>query len=225
MPLFFLPLTQNVLENNKYLLLIGVASVGLVSWLLGVVSSGYLAWRNNPLDKGLLALLGAFIAVTVFSPDSFKSIFGSSESLSNALTSIIALTILYFLVVNNSDDSGNTLRSLISFSILVAMVYGLLQVFGVYIFKFSFTTVKGFNSIGSLNSLGLLAAASLPLFSKAGIKLRWLNNLHLEKIGMVLALVLLVVLNWWVLWSVAIAGVVAMIVFESLSGGRFKINI
>ena len=75
MPLFFLPLTQNILEANKYLFLIGIASVGLVSWLLGVVSSGYLAWRNNPLDKGLLVLLSAFILASIFSVDGFKSTF------------------------------------------------------------------------------------------------------------------------------------------------------
>ncbi len=224
MPLFFLPLTQNVLEANKYLLLIGVASVGLVSWLLGVVSSGYLSWRSNPLDKGLLVLLATFILAAVFSIDSFKSIFGSGGNLSNALTSIISLTILFFLVVNNSDDGGKTFRSLVGFSMVVALAYGLLQIFGVYVLKLSFATSKGFNTVGSVNTLGILAAVGLPLFSKARINLKWLDKLHLEKIGVVLALVTLVVLNWWVLWTVAIAGMVAMIVFESLSGGRFKMN-
>ena len=224
LPLFFLPWTTTVLDMNKQMLLIGVASVGLVSWLLGVVSSGYLAWRNNPVDKGLLAILGVFIVTTVFSMDRFKSIFGFNGGFSNALLSIVALTILYFLVVNNSEDRGKTLRSLAGLSLIVAMLYGLLQMLGVHVLGFSFANSKAFNTVGSINSLGILAAIALPMFSKSNIDLKWLKNIHLEKIGVVLALILLIILNWWVLWTVAIAGMVAMIVFENLSGGRFKIN-
>src|SRR3989344_1835900 len=99
LPLFFLPFTSDILNTNKQLLLVVVASVSLISWLLVVVSSGYLTWRNNPVDKGLLVLLGAFILVSIFSVNSFKSIFGSIDGLGNALTSTIAFTIIYFLLV------------------------------------------------------------------------------------------------------------------------------
>lgn len=224
MPLFFLPWTQVVLEANKYLLLVGVVSIGLVSWLLGVVSSGFLAWRNNPIDKALLVLLGVFALVTVFSVDSFKSLFGFSGGISNSLTAFIALTILYFLVVNNTEDGGKTIGSLAGFSIILALIYGLLQIFDVHLLKFSFATSKAFNSVGSVNTLGVLAAISLPFFSKSKINLKYLNNIHLEKIGVVLSLVVLIILNWWVMWTIAITGMVAMIIFESFSGGRFRIN-
>jgi len=83
---------------------------------------------------------------------------------------------------------------------------------------------RAFNTVGSINVLGMIAAVSLPLFSKSRFDLKWLKNAHLEKVGVVLALILLVILNWWVLWTVAIAGMVAMIVFENLGGGRFKIK-
>src|SRR3989344_9669321 len=109
-PLFFLPWTSNVLELNKQMLLVLVAGIGMVAWLLGVVSSGYLAWRRNYLDNGILALLAAFIVGTIFSPAQFRSLFGLSFSLSNSLVSISALTILYFLVVNNIEDRGKMLR-------------------------------------------------------------------------------------------------------------------
>ncbi|TSC60798.1 MAG: Uncharacterized protein G01um1014107_240, partial [Parcubacteria group bacterium Gr01-1014_107] len=95
LPLFFLPFTSDVLNSNKQVLLVAVASISLISWLLGVVSSGYLTWRNNPVDRGLLALLGAFTLASIFSVSSFKSIFGSSSGLSNSLVSIIALTVIY----------------------------------------------------------------------------------------------------------------------------------
>jgi len=224
MPLFFLPFTTNVLEINKLMLLLVIASIGMVAWLLGVVSSGYLAWRNNPIDKGLLILLGAFIVSAIFSFDTFKSIFSFSNGLSNTLVSVVALTIFYFLVVNNTEDNGRIVRSLAVLSIVSALLYGLLQIFGLHIVWLTFAKSKSFNTVGSLNALGILAAVSLPLFSKGRIDLRWLRGLYLEKIGIFAVLFLLFILNWWVLWTVAIAGMVIMVILENLTGSRFRIN-
>jgi len=223
-PLFFLPLTSNVLEINKQLLLIIVAGVGLIAWLLGVVSSGYLAWRPNFLDKGILALVAAFALGTIFSPAPFKSLFGLSFSLSNSLVSILALTILYFLVVNNVDDKGRMLRSLLGGSIVLVLLYGLLQLFGVHILRFSFAVSRAFNTVGSVNTLGIISAISLPFFYKSHFDLDWVRKIHLNKIGLVLSLAVLVVLNWWVFWVIAIAGMVAMIIFENISGSRFRMT-
>lgn len=224
MPLFFLPFTTNVLEINKLMLLLVMASIGMVAWLLGVVSSGYLAWRNNPIDKGLLILLGAFITSAIFSIDSFRSIFNFSNSVSNTLVSISALTIFYFLIVNNAEDRGRVIRSLAMLSLVFTLLYGLLQIFGLHIIWLSFAKSKAFNTVGSLNALGILAAVSLPLFSKSRVDLRWLRNLYLEKIGIFIALFLLFILNWWVLWTVAISGMVAVVILDNLTGGRFKVN-
>lgn len=224
LPLFFLPWTTSILELNKQMLLVGVAGVGIIAWLLGVVSSGYLSWRSNPLDKGVVALLSTFVLAAVFSITKFTSLFGLNVSLSNSLASILALTIVYFLVVNNIEDRGKALKSLLGFSIVLTLLYGLLQMFGVHILRSAFTTSKAFNTVGSLNVIGILAAISLPLFSRSRLDVSWLKYLYLEKIGVVLALAVLVILNWWVLWTVAIGGMVAVIIFGNLGGGRFTIS-
>ena len=224
LPLFFLPFTSSPLELNKMMLLVIIAGIGLVSWLLGIISSGYLAWRNNLLDKGVLALLLASSLATIFSIDQFKSIFGFDLSMSSSLTVITALTIIYFLIVNNLEDRGRTLRSIVGLSIIVALVYGILQMFGVHVLRLSFISSRAFNTVGSINVLGILSAVSLPLFSKSLLELGWVKNLHLEKVGVALALAILLLLNWWVLWAVAISGMVAMIVFENFGGAKFRIT-
>ena len=222
LPLFFLPVTTGILDLNKQMLLITVAGVGLVAWLLGIVSSGWLSWRNNYLNNGVIAVLAATLLGTLFSLVKFKSLFGVSISLSNSLVSIFALTVLYFLAVNNFNDRGKKLRSVFELSLVVTFVYGLLQIFGVHLIG-SVANSQAFNTVGSLNALGLLAAVSLPLFSKSKIYLKWLDRAYLEKVGFVAALLLLFILNWWVLWTITIAGMVAMIVFENLGGGKFRI--
>ena len=148
MPLFFLPWTSNTLGVNKQMLLVVIASIGLVSWLLGIVSSGNLTWRRNNVDKAVLGFLVASIIGAVFSIDKFKSIFGFSGTVDNPLIVMVALTIIYFLIVNNTEDKGKTVASLLGLSIFIALIYGLLQIFGVYILKFPFATSRAFNTLG-----------------------------------------------------------------------------
>src|SRR3989344_2712316 len=224
LPLFFLPWTTGVLEMNKQLLLIAIAGTALISWLLGIVSSGYLVWKNTHLDRGIIGLMGAFLFATIFSVDKFKSLFGSSSSLSDGLVSIIAFTVLYFLIANNIEDRGKFLKSILGLSISLSLIYGLLQMFGVHVFKFSFATSRIFNTVGSVNALGIVAAAGLPFFSKGKFDTRFLKNLYIRKVGVLLSLAFLFLVNWWVLWVIAIAGMVAVIIFESISGRRLKLT-
>ena len=223
MPLFFLPWTSGVLELNKQILLIIVSGASLVFWLLDVVMSGKLSWRFNPLDKGIVALAGAVALSAVFSMDKLKSVFGSASSLSDSLFVVIGLTIMYLLVVNSFDDRGEKIRNFFLVSLTVAVVYGLLQMFGIYplqVFKYlnisilQFTSSKSFNTLGSINVLGMVAAIALPMLYRTKVSL--FRYFDIGKLGSVAALAVLVIINWWVLWVVAITGMVAVVMLESL---------
>ena len=223
-PVFFLPWTSSVLELNKQILLVVIAGVGLVLWLLDVVISGKLSWRFNPLDKGIVALAGAVALSSVFSVAKFKSVFGLAGSLSEALVTVVALTIAYLLIVNSFDDKGEKIRKFFSISLAVALVYGLLQIFGIHLFSifqyvgvstFDFTASRAFNTLGSINVLGMTAAVALPILYKQRILI--FPHVDLSKLGALAALIVLAIINWWVLWIVAIAGMISVIVFESLA--------
>ena len=228
LPLFFLPWSTSVLELNKQLLLLVVSGGSLILWLLHVVVSGQLSWRYNPLDKGIVAFLLAVSLSTIFSLARFKSLFGLTGSLSDALVTVIALSIFYFGIVNAFDDRGSKIRILLGYSLFIALLFGILNMLGLGIFKylnisiFSFAMSKAFNTVGSVNSLGMLAAVALPLFYKSKISV--FKYLDIGKIGTVLALVVLVLLNWWVIWAVAIVGMAMMIALDSLNKPGFKIS-
>ncbi len=225
-PLLFLPWTTGVLELNKQMLLTVVAGLGLVLWLLDVVMSGKISWRSSPLDKGVVALVGAAALSSAFSVDKFKSVFGMAGNLSESLLTIAALTLIYLLIVNSFDDKGKMVRKFFSVSLAIALVYGLLQMLGLHIFSifryfdisiFNFTGSKAFNTLGSVNVLGMIAAIALPMLYRANHLSLVVN--YLLKIGVLAALVVLVVINWWVLWVVAIVGMVSVVVLESMSQG------
>jgi len=225
MPIFFLPWTTSVLELNKGLLTLGVAGTGLIAWLLALVSSGRFSWRPNVFDKGVLGILGATLVATIFSIARVNSLFGGLNVLSSSLMMVCAFTVIYFLVVNSVQDEGRTLTNLLATSLTLALLFGFLQIVGVHVFKFidlfKFTDSNAFNSVGSINGLGVLAAIGLPLLG--GSKSRgWLKYAHM--VGLVMAIAILVILNWWVLWTIAIVGMAGWITFESLVNERFSIS-
>lgn len=228
LPVFFLPWSTSVLEFNKQILLLVLAGGSLILWLLHVVVSGQLSWRYNPLDKGVAAFLLAIALSTIFSLARFKSLFGLTGSLSDALVTVIALSLFYFGIVNLFDDKGSKVRTFLGYSLFVVLLFGVLNMFGLGIFKylnismFSFAMSKAFNTVGSINSLGIIAAIALPLFYKSNILA--FKYLNFSKIGVVLSLIVLVMLNWWVIWAVAIVGMAMMIALDSLNKPGFKIS-
>ena len=163
---FFLPFSLSSLELNKQLFLISFSSIALVLWLIGIVSSGYLKWRVNSFLLPLIAVVGASALSVVFSATKFKGVFGLNSSLSDSFIVIFALSVLYLLIVNLFDDRGQKIQLFLAVSLGVVFICGILHLFGVYVLKFPFTQSKFFNTIGSPNSLGVLAAVSLPFLHK-----------------------------------------------------------
>lgn len=221
LPLFFLPWSTSILEFNKQILLLILAGTALILWLLHVVVSGQLSWRATPLDKGIVAFLVAVSLSTIFSLARFKSLFGLTGSLSDSLLTITALSIFYFGIVNVFDDKGSKIRSVLGYSFFAVLLYGTLNLFGVYLVRLPFAMSKAFNTVGSVNSFGMIAAVALPLFYKTKAVS---FGKYINIAGMFLALAVLVILNWWVLWAVAIAGMATMIALDSLNNPGFRVS-
>ncbi len=216
-PLFFLPWTSNILEVNKQILLVGCAGVALIVWLLGVIVSGRMRFRPTLLDGPVLAVLGATAVAAIFSLGWYRSVFGTSVGRSESLISIIAFTILYFAAVNVFDDYGNIIRKVLSASITIALAYGVLQMFGVFISPLAATATRAFTSAGSLNALGIAAAILLPLLITTRLRSERIPWLDGRPLGVLLAILILAVMNWWVLWLVAFAGLLAVIAWDSVA--------
>lgn len=225
-PLLFLPWTSNYLELNKQALILVVVAVSLISWLLDVIMSGKLICRINFLDKGVLLFVFSILLATIFSPTVFKSAFGESSSLSESFVSIFALTLFYFLIVNSFNDRGKAIKYSLLTSLSVALIYGLLQLFGIYLVKFPVALSRVFNTVGYPNVLGAVSAIILPILYKT--KPDSIILKYLFKTGMGATLVILIVINWWVLWLLAITGMVAIIIFDSIlsvdSKEKFKMS-
>ncbi len=214
-PLLFTPWTSSLLEVNKQFLLVSIAAVSLVGWLLSIVVSGSVRIRHTLLDWGVAAVaLGAVI--TSLSGLSFdRSIFGLPTSSSASMLTVLSLAIIYFASVQVFEDRGKTLRNVVMSSLIVAILFGLLQMLTVYILPFTFAHSRVFNTVGSVNALGLLAAIVLPLFAQIRLAPQRMPKLNASYLGLAGGLTVLVILNWWPLWLVACVGMLALIAAQS----------
>lgn len=216
-PLFFLPLTASSIEFAKLTLLVVLTSVALALYLIDMMTSGQAPFRRNSFYLPILALIIAAILASIFSASPNSSIFGSSLNNSFSLVSLITLAIIFFLAVNLIDDGGKNLKKMVVYSLTLAFLFAALQVLNLFVLKGTVYAVKGFNTVGSLNSLGILAGASLIFFTAkdgSGAGLRRLLSTSLKYLGFVLALFFLIVVNWWPVWTVAFISLLASVIFS-----------
>ncbi|MEK7615980.1 MAG: tetratricopeptide repeat protein [Patescibacteria group bacterium] len=219
-PLLFLPFTSDVLDFNKEVLIYILAGAGLVLFLVDMIKEGTLRYRPSTFTWPLIGLLVAGIISVAFSVNRYTSIFGVGNSHSFSLMSLLSLAVLFFLALQVMEDRGRTLRNVFVGSLSLALLIGAFQMLGIHIFSGEAFSKSSFNTIGSLNALGFLAALLLPVFLiSPGRSMDWRTILLqiLRGIGFASALFILIVLNWTYIWIVAFIGVLAYIAFSSSS--------
>ena len=222
LPLWFLPFTSDVLEFNKQVLLVAVASVGLALYLVDIMRTGFLEVRQTKLYWPMLAFVTAGILSVIFSVNRFVSIFGSGINRSSSLISWAAFAILFYLAVNVIEDKGKNLRDILAVSLSVTFLIGTLQILGFSLFTGTIFSSPSFNTVGSMNGLGILAAASLVIFGmssnvKSGDR-SWMRFVHYA--GFILALFIVILINWWVVWTITFVSLLSYVAFNSMELSR-----
>lgn len=225
-PLWFLPLTLNVLELNKQVLVVIIAGAGLVLYLLDIIKTGIWRYRPSHLVWPILGLVGASAVSVIFSVSRYASVFGSVNGRGASLLTLAAMAALFVLAINTIEDRGKTLRKFISISLALAFIFAFLQLFGVYIFKAAGLASRSFNSIGSFNTVGILAAVALGFLSigagagkeeDGGGLPGWFNvvSRFANYAGFLLALFFVILINWWPVWTVAFVAILASVAFQA----------
>lgn len=215
-PLVLAPWTTNLLEINKQAILALTAGLALVAWFLGVVLSGQVKLRFSWVSWGVGAVAGAALVAAILGTGFGRGILGLPNAASGALVTVLALAVLYFVAAQVFSDRGRTLRNVLAGSVSIALIFGFLQLIARYVFPFALAHSRVFNTVGSPNALGVLAAIVLPILIVTRLAPRWARWLDLAKISFAAALAILILLNWWPLWAIAGAGMVALIAVRSV---------
>ncbi|KKW28276.1 MAG: hypothetical protein UY73_C0051G0003 [Parcubacteria group bacterium GW2011_GWA2_52_8] len=152
LPLLFTGWTFEPLEFSKQMLLYVLVSGATITWLLKLLVERRVRFVKTPLDLPIGIFLLIYFLASVFSVDRTASFLGSYGIFSGSFFEILFLAILYYIVVNNFTDlqSLKKLFGIFNFSVFLALLYIVLQFFGLYIIPLEFAKTNGFNSIGGI---------------------------------------------------------------------------
>ncbi|HAU66179.1 TPA: hypothetical protein DCW61_02415 [Candidatus Uhrbacteria bacterium] len=234
-PLFFLPWTTNVLEDNKQILFVILTVVGLLAWLGQMVTAKSLRFKSGWLNvvPGLY-----FIAVLIASVTSlagYQTWVGQSSQEYNSFLSITLFVVLFYLLMN---QAGHTLiqRNIFTGLFLSSAISGLitlLGMFNLFHLPFSFAQSTGFNTVGTLNgfvsfmSVMMFVGLAMWLVSQEGrnrvIPLGGMGTFIRVLIVVVtlVNLVGLIALDFWVFWIINIFGVLLLGTFAFIQSQEF----
>jgi len=112
MPVFFLPLTFEVLEFSKLHLLFVLVWLSVLVWLLKmIVQDKKMSVRYSIIDFAVLAFMATAVISSVFSVDKISSLFGYYGRFSTGLISTLTFGAFYFLVVNNLGNVKHKVKN------------------------------------------------------------------------------------------------------------------
>jgi len=214
LPLFFLPWTANVLEFNKQALLIFLVFISVFAWLLKTLIVGKVKINFSLVHIPVGVLFLVYLVSTIFSSWRYGSFWGWPQVSSESLITIMCLVLLYLLVVNVFEKKEIFyLLAFLVFSGALAGFYAILQIFGKFIVPISFTKNINFNSVGSVNILGIFAAVLLPLAITMAVVSK--NRIHkiLFIISALIFSAIFLLLNFYIVWWLVITGAALIFVF------------
>ncbi|OGN31330.1 MAG: hypothetical protein A3I92_00210 [Candidatus Yanofskybacteria bacterium RIFCSPLOWO2_02_FULL_43_10b] len=224
-PIFMIPVTApgDVLVLNKQALIYGLVLISVILWLVMIVRQGGVRFKISGLELGMLIFLVAVLLSAIFSDRVYQSFLSSG-----GFVVLAALVILPFLLLNffEKRESGLVVDYFMAGSFL-AILFGLLSLYGLSVFKlFSFLFYKNlvfssqFNTVGTVNNLGALASVLLVAISSSFFNSftksdnskdensrfwPWLMPV-IKTGGAVSSVILLLILNWWVFYTVVAVG-------------------
>ena len=224
LPIFFLPWTTNVLDFNKQVLLLFLVFLSFFGWLLKSLIEGKISLNLNLFNIAVLVFLVILGIGTLFSVYRYGSFWGWPLDIASGFLTIFVFILLYFLIINlfKKEEIFGLLLTLV-FSSFLAVLFGAFQIFGKFLFPFDFAKLTSFNTIGTVNSLGIFAALLLPLIISLIFISKRLIKILLIIFGLI-TLGLAILINFWAVWISLLIGVAAILTFGIARRKIFQAN-
>lgn len=163
-PLFFLPITSEFFEFNKNILLLMACGLLLMAWALRMVLEKKVTFRRTPFDLPILLFaISYLLSAMLVSPNKAEAFI-----LPGGTGTILALTLLYFIVTNNIREQsakriGHSLLASAGVLSLIS-IFSFLEFAKVWNLNFpEWLSQKTFSPAGGLLPLTTFLVVSLTL--------------------------------------------------------------
>ncbi|KKP32513.1 MAG: hypothetical protein A2312_01575 [Candidatus Staskawiczbacteria bacterium RIFOXYB2_FULL_32_9] len=220
-PVLFIPITSEVLDFNKQALMVILVFVALFAQMVKILISGKFSANLNKTHVAVSVLFLVYLASTIFSQDKYGSFWGWPRITVESLLTITCLCLFYF-IVSNIFSKKEILISMTIFllSCLLATLFGILQLLGLFIVPLNFTKTGSFNTFGSVGNFGNILAILLPLLTVfvVTVKEKWLRIIF--GVGIVITAISLLLINFIFVWWIVLISCALIVAF-----GMFKRNL
>ncbi len=224
LPIFFLPWTTNVLDFNKQALLAVLVFISLFCWLLKSLIEGRISLNFSLLNIPVIIFLVILAISTFLSASKYGSFWGWPLNIAPSFLTGLVFILFYFLIINNfkKDEILGLLLAFIVSSFL-SVIFAGLQIFGKFLLPFDFAKIVSFNTIGTVNSLGIFTAVLSLLISALILISRGLMRFLFIIVGF-LSFCLLFLVNFWVAWVMLLIGAALILIFGVTRREIFQAN-
>lgn len=208
MPIFVLPWTIEVSEINKQLLLLFGAAIAGLAWLGRMLAERKFEYRRSVVNVMVVLFVAVYAVSSWRSYSSYMSVIGDFGQEMSGLVTVLALATLYFVIANNLKTIKE-LHSLLRGVIIggfIALVFALLQGFGLFLLPFDFAKSASFNTIGTATALGMYTVFIVTLaggliligHNSSGSSGKW-HKLYMVFLAVtgVLGLIYVAALRYW----------------------------
>lgn len=234
LPVFFLPFTVEAFEVSKQTLLVILTFLALLAWLGSMVVEKRLVFRAGWLVNILpVVLLASVLVSSLFSLAGYQTWVGQS---SQEYTSVLTLTVsvlLFYVLMNKASETSvqKNLFFALLLSTSLSALFTLLNVVGLSFLPF--LASRGANTVGVLTSFSAFLTVMM-VFSMG----MWLvgkkdrqdvlptGSRGVLTRGLIVFLVivttlLLLAIDFWVLWVLTIFGMLLLLAFVFLQQNEF----
>jgi tetratricopeptide (TPR) repeat protein len=216
-PLFFLSFTSQALEFPKQIALLVLCTFAVLAWIGSVLVEKAIVLRRSVANAAAGLFLVAIALSAFFSNAKYVSIVGDSGQEYLSLMTVALFAILFFVIVNLPQKTKIADKAILVFVVVtgLASLQALFLFAGVKILPF--ITNQSFNLIGSTVTLGLLAAvavvAACVYLLIEDLEKRALAKRIVAAVFGLFSLGVVLVINFWPIWTAAIVGLVAVLAY------------
>ncbi len=165
LPVFFLPVTTEFYEFNKFALSAAVTFVLIALWAAKMLIEGKVEVTKSPLNAPILLFLIVNLVSTYFSISKYSSIYGTYGRWSGSLALVTIGSLLYFVIISNikSSETINNLLVALLGGITLSSLLATLSYFGIRISNAPYAQGRNFTVTGSAALAATIAAIGVTI--------------------------------------------------------------